>query len=102
MPEIVSKCVVEGKITDFKLSDYLGKYTVLVINPIKIAELERIKYVQVIAVLRDSVYALKEKYSWLMPIVSDVTLEIGKKYCNCTDGLHGIFIISPTGILRHF
>ena len=37
-----------------------------------------------------------------MPLVSDLTHEISKKYCNCTNGLHGLFIISPTGILRHF
>jgi len=74
---------------------------VLVINPVKVADLEKIRN-NVIAVLPDSVYALKEKYRWQMPLVSDLTHEISKKYCNCTNGLHGLFIISPTGILRHF
>lgn len=129
-PDFSATALIDGKFAPVKLSDFKGKYLVLVFYPLNftfvcpteiIAFNERIKEfsalgAQVAVVSVDSIYS---HLSWVnmprsqgglgtidIPMISDLKKCISRKYGVLLEeeghSTRGTFIIDPTGILRHY
>ena len=123
-PEFTAPAVVNGEIKDVSLSDYRGKWVVIVFYPLDFtfvcptelqafaqAQAEYKKAgVEVLAISVDSVYCHK---AWLerdlpdvkYPMVSDITKTISQDYGVLDEekgiAIRGTFVIDPEGVLQY-
>ncbi|MFZ4773417.1 MAG: peroxiredoxin [Chlamydiia bacterium] len=122
-PNFTAQAVKNGEIIDVQLSDYRGKYVLLLFYPLDftfvcptelVAFEERIKdfeklNCELLAISVDSVYThrawWKSDLSMVTyPIVSDLTKTISLNYGTLIDkgiSLRGTFIIDPDGLVQH-
>ena len=128
-PEFKAKAVVKGKIVDFSLADYIGKYVIFFFYPLdftfvcptelhafqeKLEEFEK-RSAQVVGCSVDSCYS---HTAWLgtpkfkggiqgvaYPIVSDIHKSISSAFevLKEDDGIayRGLFLIDRSGTIRH-
>ena len=123
-PDFIASAYVNGEITNVRLSDYRGRWVVLVFYPLDFtfvcptellafaASAEEFKSLnaEVIALSVDSVYSHK---AWIerdlrgvrYPIVSDITKQISREYGVLDDdqgvALRGTFVIDPEGVVQY-
>lgn len=123
-PDFTLEAVVRGDITRVSLSDYDGKWVVLVFYPLDFTfvcpteltgfgeALERFHKLEaeVLAVSVDSVYAHLEWQKGRLgqlgyPQLSDLSREVSRAYGVLVEergySLRGLFIIDPNGILKY-
>lgn len=127
-PNFTAKAVVNGQISQISLSDYSGKYVILVFYPLDftfVCPTELIAFgdclsdfqalgAEVLGISVDSEYA---HLAWsqtpraqgglnpmALPLISDLDKNISRAYgvlVNDAVALRGLFLIDPKGLIRH-
>lgn len=127
-PNFTANAVVNGEITKISLSDYVGKYVILVFYPLDftfvcptelIAFSDRVQEfrtsgAEVLGISVDSEYS---HLAWSktartqggldpmdLPLISDLDKSISKSYgvlVNDSVALRGLFLIDKSGLIRH-